>query len=53
MRMMTSNHMQSKEEMIQRMKKELEAYKADNSTAKPYFTLMKELSAYLKTKENS
>ena len=31
----------------------LAAYKADSASAKPYFEYMKELSEYLKQKENS
>jgi len=33
------------------MKDALEAYKANNSSAKQYFTSMKEISSWLNTKE--
>jgi len=33
------------------MQKELDAYKVNNSTAKPYFTSMKEISSWLASKE--
>jgi len=43
--------MSQKEEIQARREKELAAYIADNSSAKPLFTSMKEISDWLKTRE--
>lgn len=40
----------TKEEASKQMQKELEAYKAGTSSAKSYFTSMKEISSWLATK---
>ncbi len=37
--------------IIEYIQKELDAYKKDNSTAKQFFTSMKEISSWLATKE--
>ena len=37
--------------LIESIQKELDAYKSDNSTAKQFFTSMKEISSWLATKE--
>ena len=42
---------ESLEEVKKKIQKELDAYKADNSTAKSYFISMKEISMWLKEKE--
>jgi len=42
--------MQEKSTELQ-MQKELDAYKSNNSTAKSYFTSMKEISSWLTSKE--
>jgi len=42
----------SKEQLQERRQKELDAYIADNSSAKPLFTSMKEISDWLKTRES-
>ena len=36
----------------EKMKNALDAYKADTTSAKPYFTSMKEISSWLTKKEN-
>ena len=39
------------EELVEAMQKDLDAYKADNSSAKQLFASMKEISDWLKAKE--
>ncbi len=43
--------MSQKQDIQKKMQDALEAYKVDNSTAKQYFTSMKEISDWLNTKE--
>lgn len=38
-------------QLIKLIQKELDAYKSNNSSAKQYFTSMKEISSWLATKE--
>ena len=38
-------------ELQTKMQEALDAYKADNTSAKPYFTSMKEISSWLAKKE--
>jgi len=40
----------TKEESIKQMQKELELYKKEKKSMKPFFTSMKEISAWLSTK---
>ena len=44
--------MNTKEEKIAAMRKELDAYKSGTSDAKPFYTTMQELSSWLDTKAN-
>jgi len=48
---MTNRMTQDIQELQKRMQIALEAYKVDITTAKPYFTSMKEISSWLAKKE--
>ena len=50
--MSKSNDMQDKQKrLVEQMHNALSEYRADSSTAKPYFTTMKEISEWLTQKE--